>query len=113
MSACLAPTKGALFPVHRRPYVCHVACDPYSPLQRCESTLAGILALSGRVVREKEKWRATLTDAELLRRVASLTALGLQTDTLTRWPLALGFLLSARFILEALVSDLRGEIEPL
>jgi hypothetical protein len=88
-----------------------MVADKYSPLQRCESMLAGVLALSGRVVSEKEKWVATPTDAELFRRVASLTALGLQPETLTRWPLALGFLLSARFILEALVGDLRGDVD--
>jgi len=89
-----------------------MAPDPSSPLQRCESMLVGILALSGRVVREKETWRATPADAELLLRVASLTALGLQPDALTRRPLALRFLLPARFILEALVSDLRANVEP-
>jgi len=52
------------------------------------------------------------SDADLLRQVASLSSLSLPLDAMTRWPLTLGFLLSARFILEGLVAHLKeGSVE--
>jgi hypothetical protein len=85
-----------------------MASGPATPLQRCELMLSGILELTARVTAGKEKWRATPADADLLSQAASLASLTLQPDTTTRWPLALTFLLSARFILEGLVGDLSG-----
>jgi len=37
----------------------------------------------------------------------NLASLSLPPDAMTRWPLTLGFLLSARFILDGLVADLK------
>jgi hypothetical protein len=42
--------------------------------------------------------------------VSSLANLSLPRDKMTRWPLVLGFLLSARYILEGLVADLREAV---
>jgi hypothetical protein len=77
------------------------------PLERCESLLAGVMELTARVLEGKQKWRAKPADADLLRQVASLASLSLPPDAMTRWPLTLGFLLSARFILDGLVADLK------
>jgi hypothetical protein len=77
------------------------------PLERCESLLAAVMALTGRVLEAKQKWRPRPADGDLLRQVASLASLSLPPGALTRWPLALGFLLSARFTLEELAADLK------
>jgi hypothetical protein len=72
------------------------------------SLLTAVQALTERVVATKTKWRATPGDVHVLQDVSSLCALPVLPGTTTRWPLALAFLLSARFLLDERVSALHA-----
>jgi hypothetical protein len=72
-----------------------------------ELLLTAVQSLTERVVAAKTRWRATQEDVHMLQEVSSVCALPVLPDTTTRWPLALAFLLSARFLLDGRVNELR------
>lgn len=63
--------------------------------------LGGVLALTRRVIEERQAWRATVADKALIFSVAMLLNRSLPSDLFTSHTAALAFLLLARHGLEA------------
>jgi hypothetical protein len=75
-----------------------------SALERVEEMLAGVIALTAKVVTRKQFWQATPDDIRFLSAVAALTG---EPYPGTRVQAVLTFLMTAKFRLEATASAIR------
>jgi hypothetical protein len=86
------------------------AAPPY--LQRVSELLAGVLALTDRVISERTTWKASPPEWDFLLEVSSLTERVLPAEAATDPSSALAFLLLVRFSLESTLRALRDATGP-
>jgi hypothetical protein len=86
------------------------AATPY--LQRVSELLAGVLALTDKVISERATWKASPAEWAFLLEVSSLTERVLPAEAATDPSSALGFLLLVRFSLESTLRTLRDPSDP-
>jgi hypothetical protein len=86
------------------------AGTPY--LQRVSQLLAGVLALTDKVISERTTWKASGAEWDFLLEVSSLTERVLPAEASSDPSSALAFLLLVRFSLESTLRSLRDATNP-